>query len=62
MKCQIMECTNEAKGTYPACSEAHGTTLRMRKDNIKDSFDADLSRRLSGRQLYTVEEAEYYLK
>ena len=57
-KCLIFECQNEAKGNFPCCSESHGTTLRMRVNNIKDAFNGDT---LVDRSMYTIREVEHYM-
>ncbi len=61
MKCKILECENEAEVPYPCCSQVHGTSLRMRKNNILHSFDADSDRSIKARDLYTVVEVAYYM-
>lgn len=61
MICKILECTEEAKSNFPCCTTSHGTMLWMRKRNIESSFNADMDRDVKARELYSVQEAIYYM-
>lgn len=61
MKCLLFDCQNEARGTYPCCTQEHGVAYKMQKEQIQSCYNANESMKPWGvRELYTVEMAEHY--
>lgn len=61
-KCLFFNCPNEAHANYPCCSQDHGKAVKMEKEMLDSLFDADYSRPLEMRGLYSLERVEYVSK